>query len=381
MSVLKDVKERYSAGANNFEPTLCCAVNYDKKYLEIIPKEVIERDYWCWDPSKYVKKWEIVLDLWSWWWKICFIASQIVWEKWKVIWVDMTDDMLALSRSSQKEFIKKVGYDNIEFKHWYIQDLKTDLDKVNKLVEKNPIKSATDFKELNEKIEKIKRELPMIPDNSVDVIVSNCVLNLVNDELKKDLFSEMYRVLKIWWRIAISDIVSDEISPEALKNNANLWSGCLTWALQEKEFIEELENVWFYWITIDKYDEKPWHIVEWIEFKSATILAYKWIEWECLEKNQAVIYKWPFSEITDDDKHIYFRWERMAVCEKTFNILKKEPYKNNFIFIEPVLEIKEKKQFNCSAKNPIRNPKETKKWVIRKDTYWDDDCCSWNSCC
>lgn len=382
MTVLKDVKERYSAWANNFEPTLCCKVWYDKKYLEIIPKEVIERDYGCGDPSKYVKEWEIVLDLGSGGGKICFIAAQIVWPKWKVIWVDMTDDMLALARKSKAEVVEKMGYDNIEFKHWYISDLKTDLDEVDKLVSKTNITNSTDYKELNEKIEKLKRELPMIPDNSVDVIVSNCVLNLVSDNLKRDLFSEMFRVLKVGWRIAVSDIVSDEESPEHLKNDANLWSGCLTWAIQEKRFLDELDNVWFYWMTIDKYDEKPWHIVEWIEFRSVTVLAYKWKQWACKEKNQALIYKGPWKSVTDDDWHTFYRGDRMAICEKTSNIMKSEPYWNDVIIVEPILEITEDLDFDCSWKKVFRHPKETKSWVLRENTYSDiDNPCSWWSCC
>jgi len=63
----------------------------------------------------------------------------------------------------------------------------------------------------------------MIPDNSVDVIVSNCVLNLVSDSKKKQLFSEMFRVLKVGGRVAVSDIISDEDSPEALKNDARVF--------------------------------------------------------------------------------------------------------------------------------------------------------------
>jgi len=374
MSILQDVKQRYAKGANNFESTLCCKVGYDKKYLSIISKEVIERDYGCGDPSKYVREWEIVLDLGSGWGKICFIAAQIVWKKWKVIWVDMTDDMLELARKSKEEVVEKMGYDNIEFKHWYISDLKTDLDKVWELIKNSPIKSTTDYKLLQEEIEKLKK-LPMIADDSIDVIVSNCVLNLVSDDLKKDLFREMFRVLKVWGRIAVSDIVSDEISPEHLKNDANLWSGCLTWALQEKAFLTELEEVWFYGITIDKYDEKPWHVVEWIEFRSTTVIAYKGKQWECLEKNQAVIYKGPWKSVTDDDGHTFYRWHRMAVCKKTYWIMTKQPYNENIIWVEPLLEVKDKHGFDCSWKNIFRSPKETKSWVLRDNSYGEGSCC------
>ena len=72
------VKDRYAAGAKTQEAALCCPVDYDPQYLEIIPDEVIERDYGCGDPSKYVNPGETVLDLGSGTGKICFIAAQVV---------------------------------------------------------------------------------------------------------------------------------------------------------------------------------------------------------------------------------------------------------------------------------------------------------------
>ncbi len=378
MSILKNTKKRYAAWAKKQEPALCCPVNYEKKYLEVIPEEVIKKDYWCWDPSRYVKKWETVLDLWSGWWKICFIASQIVWKEWRVIWVDMTDDMLDLAKRNQAIVAQKIWYDNIEFKHWYIEDLKTDLDKVDDILSKNPISNATSYKELNEKIEELKSSNPMIEDHSIDVIVSNCVLNLVSDEQKTKLFQEMFRVLKVWWRIAISDIVSDEDSPELLKNNHDLWSWCISWALQEKQFIEMLEVMWFYWITIDKFQDKPWHTVDWIEYRSVNIIAYKWIEWPSVEKNQAIIYKWPWKHVGDDDWHVFERWERMAVCEKTFDIMNKAPYKDSIIPINPSVKIDKEIVFD-RCRSEIRTPAETKKGVKKTTTYNLNN--NWWSCC
>lgn len=199
--------------------------------------------------------------------------------------------MLELARKAQHIVEERMGYSNIQFKHGYIEDLKTDLDAVNTIVAATPITSAREYKTLNEKIEKMRKELPLIADNSIDVIVSNCVLNLVSDDKKKSLFAEMYRVLKIGGRIAISDIISDEVSPPELKADSNLWSGCLTGALQEKEFMDELEKVGFYGIHYDKYESTPWHVVAGIEYRSANIIAYKGKEGPCKEKNQAIIYK------------------------------------------------------------------------------------------
>ena len=70
---------------------------------------------------------------------------------------------------------------------------------------------------------KSKAENPLIEDDSIDVILSNCVLNLVKPEFKEQMFAEMFRVLKKGGRVAISDIVSDEDVPEHLQNNAELW--------------------------------------------------------------------------------------------------------------------------------------------------------------
>lgn len=117
-----DVQERYAAGANAVEAALCCPVDYNPQYLKIIPAEVLERDYGCGDPSRYVREGEIVLDLGSGGGKICFIASQIVGPKGKVIGVDMTDDMLELSRSNAPVIAETLGYANVEFKRGHIED-------------------------------------------------------------------------------------------------------------------------------------------------------------------------------------------------------------------------------------------------------------------
>ena len=179
-----------------------------------------------------------MLDLGSGGGKICFIASQIVGAEGKVIGVDMTDDMLDLARTNAPIIAEKVGYANVEFKRGHIEDLKLDLDKLKEWLAKNPVKDAGDMERMEAEILRMKSEMTMIPDNSVDVIVSNCVLNLVSDSKKKQLFAEMFRVLKVGGRVAVSDIISDEDSPEELKKDARLWSGCISGALTETGFVE-----------------------------------------------------------------------------------------------------------------------------------------------
>ncbi len=374
--VRSDVQERYADGANAVEAALCCPIDYDPQYLKIIPQDVLDRDYGCGDPSRYVREGDVVLDLGSGGGKICFIASQIVGPKGKVIGVDMTDDMLELARSNAPVIAGRVGYDNVEFRRGHIEDLKTDLDELNKWLAKNPVKDAGGMEAMEAEILRLQTELPMIPDNSVDVIVSNCVLNLVSDSKKKQLFNEMFRVLKVGGRVAVSDIISDEDSPESLKQDARLWSGCISGALTEEGFGQALEAAGFHGITIDKFEMDPWQIVEGIEYRSATYLAYKGKQGECLEKNQAVIYLGPWSHIKDDDGHVFSRGVRSAVCEKTFKLLQKEPYKDQFSYIEPSIAVKDKIEFACDGVRR-RDPQETKQGApkLTTDPSQSSSCC------
>src|SRR5258707_14492111 len=92
------VKQRYAAAAQAPESKLCCAIAYEPLHLKILPQEVIDKDYGCGDPSKYLRPGETVLDLGSGSGKICFIAAQSVGPAGRVIGVDITDDMLADAR-------------------------------------------------------------------------------------------------------------------------------------------------------------------------------------------------------------------------------------------------------------------------------------------
>ena len=378
--MLKAVKERYSNAAQKMEKSLCCPIEYDPGYLKKIPQEILERDYGCGDPSRYVREGDTVLDLGSGGGKICYIASQIVGPKGKVIGIDMTADMLDLARRHQAEFAKNAGYENIEFRHGHIHDLKTDLDLMDEQLKASPVSDAEGYKLLQENIESQRRENPMVADESIDVIVSNCVLNLVDDSLKPELFNEMYRVLKPGGRIAISDIVSDEKSPQRLKDDSELWSGCISGALQEHEFLTVLESEGFYGIAIDKYEEKPWQVVEGIEYRSVTITAYKGKEGACIEKNQAVIYKGPWKKVEDDDGHVLTRGMRMAVCDKTFKLFCREPYSSSIIPVEPKVEVATELPFSCDGSN-IRTPQESKKGIQKITIAPSQGDCSDSSCC
>ena len=360
-SVEKSVKERYAAAASAPEVALCCPVDYDRKYLKIIPEEVIEKDYGCGDPSKHVHPGETVLDLGSGTGKICFIASQVVGAEGRVIGVDMTDDMLEVARRNAPIVAERTGFANVEFRKGRIQDLALDLEKLDQELLATPIAGANSFLAAEELAAELRVRHPLIPTDSVDVVVSNCVLNLVDGREKRQLFEEIFRVLKKGGRAVISDIVADEDVTEDMQDDPILWSGCISGALREDQFVKAFEDAGFYGIRILKRDEKPWQTVQGIEFRSVTIEAWKGKQGECFERNLAVIYKGPFKKVLDDDGHAMERGQRYAVCDKTFNLYRKEPYADSFEFIEPRESVapENAEPFDCDGMR-IRHPRETK---------------------
>jgi SAM-dependent methyltransferase len=363
LSVEEAVLERYNQAASTTVEALCCPVTYDPRFLKIIPAEILERDYGCGDPSRFLRKDDHVLDLGSGGGKICFIASQIVGPGGSVIGVDMNAEMLDLARKYQPEIAKRLGYSNVAFRRGKIQDLALDLDLVEQRLSTIPVTDVESMQELAAFEDRVRRSTPMIPDNSIDVVVSNCVLNLVRAEDRRQLFDEMFRVLRRGGRIAISDIVSDEVVPEHLRMSAELWSGCISGAFTEEDFIQAINEAGFYGTTIAKWDQDPWQTVEGIEFRSVTVVAYKGKEGACLERNQAVIYTGPWKSVTDDDGHTISRGQRMAVCDKTYQIYTNPsgPYADEVIGVEPRqrIPLSGASTFNC-RKAAKRHPRETK---------------------
>jgi len=369
-------RERYSAAARIREAALCCPVDYDPSLLAAIPREVIERDYGCGDPSRHVRPGDTVLDLGSGGGKICFIAAQRVGPTGRVVGVDMNDEMLALARSAAPTVAENVGFANVEFRRGRIQDLALDFDRLGSWLNDHPVKSLEDLARLEEERERLRRETPLVASESIDLVVSNCVLNLVREADKGQLIEEIFRVLKPGGRIALSDIVSDELVPEALKQDPELWSGCISGAFQELDLLRRLEEAGFYGIRIDEWAQEPFAVVDGIEFRSLTVTARKGKEGPCLEGGHAVVYRGPWREVLDDDGHRLVRGVRTAVCAKTFRLLTDAPYANETVGIEPREPIPEAERptFDCARTEP-RHPRETKGADYRATKPAGESCC------
>lgn len=376
LDVERAVHLRYGRAARKREPSLCCPVEYDPRYLEVIPEEILERDYGCGDPSRYVRTGDTVLDLGSGTGKICYIAAQIVGPTGKVIGVDFHPEMLALAEKNRAEIARRLGYSNVSFRRARIQDLSLPLDEVDAYLAANPVRSLAALEEFQGYCRRLRRQAPAVASDSVDLVVSNCVLNLVMEEDRQSLFAEMFRVLKRGGRAAVCDIVADEDVPESLKKDPQLWSGCISGAFREDRFLEAFEQAGFHGIYVDKYDSRPWRTLRGIQFRPLTLVAFKGKQGPCWERNQAVMYKGPWKKVEDDDGHLLLRGKRMAVCDKTYHLLTASPYEGQVIAIPPLKEIplEKAKAFRCHQ-SAVRHPRETKGQRYRKtDTKGEAAC-------
>lgn len=376
------VAKRYTAAAQAQEQALCCPVQYRREYLDVVPQEILDRDYGCGDPTPYVHEGETVLDLGSGGGKVCYILSQVVGPTGRVIGVDCNREMIDLARRYREEVAGRVGFANVDFRYGLIQDLALDLEQLADETRGLRIEGPQDWLDLRRVEQRLSHESPMIPDDSVDCVVSNCVLNLVRPEDRRQLFAEIFRVLKLGGRAAISDVVADEDVPDHLQSNPELWSGCISGAFREDRFLEAFEEAGFYGIEIAARQSEPWRTVEGIEFRSLTVVARKGKQGPCLDRNQAVVYRGPFKKVEDDDDHAYYRGQRMAVCDKTFRLLQKEPYAGQFEVIEPhePVPLEDAEQFDCSRPTH-RHPRETKGQQYDVTTEARGTCTDGGNCC
>ena len=239
------VERRYGAAAQQREACLCTPVGFDPRWLQVIPAAVVERDYGCGDPTRWVGSGDRVLDLGSGSGKNAFICAQVVGAEGAVIGVDRNAEMLRLSRSAAAEVSAAIGYANVQFKDGAIE--------------------ALDAPDASGSL--------LIADASIDVVLSNCVLNLVNPEARGRLLANIRRVLAPAGRVAISDIVSDQPVPVHLQRDPELWSGCISGAWQQDDFLKAFQQLGFEQVRYVDRSAEPWQELEGIKFYAVTLVG------------------------------------------------------------------------------------------------------------
>ncbi len=291
------VREFYGNAAEKPQAELCCPTRYDNGAIAHIPQDVLDRFYGCGSPmtSAGIKEGEVVVDLGSGAGIDVFIAAKFVGPAGKAIGVDMTDRMLYVARENQPRVAAALGYDVVEFREGFLEQI--------------PVESK-----------------------SVDLVTSNCVVNLSPD--KPRVFAEMWRVLKDHGRILISDIVSEKAVPPHLKVNPQLWGECLVGALTQEEFIAALERAGFYGIEILK--KSYWKDVEGYPFFSVTVRGWKFEKKSgCVFKGHRAVYLGPAKAFVDEEGHQFPRNEPYEVCTDTVAKLSNPPYQGMFAILEP----------------------------------------------
>lgn len=219
--VARQAAQRASASCCSPQPS-CCApaesevVNpisgkiYAPEDLKEVPLEAVLASAGCGNPVALAElhPGEVVLDLGSGGGIDVLLSARRVSPTGKAYGLDMVDEMLELARQNQR----KAGIENVEFLKGEMEDMP-------------------------------------LPDNSVDVIISNCVVNLSPD--KDSVFREAYRVLKPGGRVAISDIVYRGGMPEELRRSLEMWAGCLAGTLEEEEYVGKLKAAGFQDIGVE----------------------------------------------------------------------------------------------------------------------------------
>lgn len=291
------VQDFYGKAADKPQAELCCPVSYDAADTAHIPKEVLERFYGCGGPMSLagVQRGETVVDLGSGAGIDVFIAAKKVGPRGRAIGVDMTDPMLGVAGESRPLVAKNLGYDAVEFRRGYLE------------------------------------EVP-VEDGAADLVTSNCVINLSPD--KRRVFGEVWRILKDHGRIVVSDIVADRPVPPGLKVNVHLWGECISGALSDDEFVAELERAGFYGVSLLK--KQFWREVEGCGFYSVTVRGYKFRKRAgCVFQGHRAVYLGPYVSVTDEEGHLFPRGQAVEVCTDTLAKLTNEPYRGAFAILAP----------------------------------------------
>jgi len=297
--------------SQDLKTSACCTLDampwHLRPFLSDLHPEVVARFYGCGSPLPPALEGRTVLDLGCGSGRDCYLLSRLVGESGRVIGVDMTEEQLAVAKRHCDWHAARYGYarSNVEFVQGHIEDLAS----------------------------------AGIADNSIDVVVSNCVINLSPD--KRQVLAEIFRVLKPGGELYFSDVYADRRIPPALKLDPVLLGECLGGALYWEDFrriMQDLgcpdmrvvkENP----ITLD--DPEVAAKIGMVSFRSVTVRAFKLpLEDRCEDFGQVAVYKGSIAEhphAFDLDDHHHFETGRpLRVCGNTADMLGSSRYAEHF---------------------------------------------------
>jgi arsenite methyltransferase len=291
--ITQKVSDRYTKAASTGEQ-MCCPTSYDMAHLKsFIPEEVLKISYGCGTPAglNTVKEGETVLDIGSGGGIDCFEAARLVGRSGRVIGIDMTDTMLEIARKNAAVVATNLGYpaSNVEFRKG--------------LADAMPVE-----------------------DETADLIISNCVINLAPD--KRKVFREMFRVAKSGGRFTISDIVADQPVPQYLIHDAQKWGDCLSGALTLTDYMAGMAEAGFLAVHLTK--SSPWHVVDGIHFFSVTLTGYKLPAASAAQSIRFATLRGPFMRVVDERGLAYQRGIPQPITPADALLLSQPPFIDHF---------------------------------------------------
>ncbi|NOQ16024.1 MAG: methyltransferase domain-containing protein [Methyloprofundus sp.] len=316
-SISESVQNYYGQvlkSSQDLKTSACCTLDAVPKHLRPLladlHPEVVARYYGCGTPLPAVLEGCTVLDLGCGTGRDCYLLSRLVGESGRVIGIDMTVEQLAVAKEHCDWHAERYGYahSNVEFKQGYMEDLAA----------------------------------AGVADNSIDIVVSNCVINLSPN--KKQVLSEILRVLKPGGEIYFSDVYADRRIPAALKIEPVLLGECLGGALYWEDFRRMMQELGCPDVRVVKQspialeDPEVETKIGMVKFRSVTIRAFKMpLEDRCEDFGQLATYKGTITEHPHafdlDDHHHFEKGKPLRVCGNTFDMLASSRYAQHFDFL------------------------------------------------
>jgi ubiquinone/menaquinone biosynthesis C-methylase UbiE len=309
---VKDYYGKVLSHQNDLKTSACCSTDAvplrHRKILGEIEPEILDRFYGCGSPIPPSLEGQTVLDLGSGTGRDAYLCSKLVGPDGRVIGVDMTDEQLDVASKYIDPMMTRFGFDrpNVEFRKGYIENLRT----------------------------------VGVEDESVDVVISNCVINLSPD--KPAVMSEIFRTLRPGGELYFSDVFADRRVPDALRDDELLYGECLSGALYTEDFRRILQDngcpdfrvVNSRRLTVD--DPELSEKVGNIGFFSITVRAFKLgsLEDRCEDYGQIAVYDGSIPEAPNafvlDDHHTFETGKPELVCGNTAAMLEETRYRRHF---------------------------------------------------
>ncbi|MFP3989660.1 methyltransferase domain-containing protein [Streptomyces sp. E11-3] len=306
---VRDYYSRVLSSSKDLQTSACCSAEAPPPHIAAalarVHDEVKDRFYGCGSPIPAALEGSTVLDLGCGSGRDAYVLAQLVGPTGRVIGVDMTEEQLAVARRHQGWHARRFGYANTDFRHGYIEDLAT----------------------------------AGVPDASVDLVVSNCVVNLSPD--KPRVFAEIFRVLKPGGELYFSDVFADRRIPAALLDDPVLVGECLAGALYTEDFrrlmadsgCADARTVATASIALGSPDIE--RKIGFAAFTSRTVRAFKLeLEDRCEDFGQVAVYRGTLAEHPHafdlDDHHRFHTRRPMLVCGNTADMLSATRYAAHF---------------------------------------------------